>query len=247
MSSEFLLFKVHYGGRFCRNFGCSYVGGDVSVYDEPYNPDCFSFFELEDIVKAYGYKPSDLIYYKQPEKTLDDGVVLVSSDHDVLAMVRCHVGEAVVVLYLVSFSEIPEGELNGENVVEGVEERERCRLGMNDPFWNQVLSSDDELFDVEVATVRNDSARPSSAGGHTSSGADGGGDDSGDSFFSADGGDDGGAGGGDDGGDPGPSEIPRDPSKGKQLITEECISDVSWILEEALFWSLPKLLRQRMM
>ncbi|KAB1222923.1 hypothetical protein CJ030_MR2G019442 [Morella rubra] len=36
--------------------------------------------------------------------------------------------------------------------------RERRRLGMNDPFWNQVLSSDDELFDVEVATVRNDGA-----------------------------------------------------------------------------------------
>ncbi|KAB1226946.1 hypothetical protein CJ030_MR1G022248 [Morella rubra] len=105
---------------------------------------------------------------------------------------------------------------------------------MNDPFWNQVLSSDDELFDVEVATVRNDGAGPSSAGGHTSSGADGGGDDggddSGDSFFSADGGDDGGTNGddgGDDGGDPGPSEIPRDPSKGKQPITEECISDAA--------------------
>ncbi|KAB1226732.1 hypothetical protein CJ030_MR1G007875 [Morella rubra] len=101
---------------------------------------------------------------------------------------------------------------------------------MNDPFWNQVLSSDDD--------VRNDGAGPSSAGGHTSSGADGGGDDggddSGDSFFSADGGDDGGTNGGDDGGaggddggDPGPSEIPRDPSKGKQPITEECISDDS--------------------
>ncbi|KAB1209377.1 hypothetical protein CJ030_MR6G016520 [Morella rubra] len=33
------------------------------------------------------------------------------------------------------------------------------------------------------------------------------------------------ANGGDDGGAPGPSEIPRDPSKGKQPITEECISD----------------------
>ncbi|KAB1205801.1 Ubiquitin-conjugating enzyme E2 variant 1A [Morella rubra] len=233
---------VHYGGRFSRNFGCSYVGGDVSVYDEAYDVDCLSFFELEDIVKAYGYKPGDLIYYKQPGKTLDDGAVLVSSDHDVLAMVRCHVGEAVVVLYLVSFSEILEGELNGEDVAEGVEERERRRLGMNDPFWNKVLSNDDELFDVEVATVRNDDAGPSSAGGHTSSGADGGGDDggddSGDSFFSADGGDDGGtnggddggADGGDDGGDPGPSEIPRDPCKGKQPITKECISDGAYFL-----------------
>ncbi|KAB1213175.1 hypothetical protein CJ030_MR5G021753 [Morella rubra] len=139
MPFELLLFEVHYSSRFGRNYECSYVGGDVSVYDELYDPNCLSFFELEDIVKTYRYKPGDLIPFKQPRKTLDDGVVLVSSNHDVLTMVKCHEGEVVVVMYLVSFNEIPEGELNGEDAAEGDEERERRRLGMNDPFWNQAV------------------------------------------------------------------------------------------------------------
>ncbi|KAB1216140.1 hypothetical protein CJ030_MR4G011957 [Morella rubra] len=122
---------------------------------------------------------------------------------------------------------------------------------MNDPFWNQVLSSDDEFFDVEVDTfvmtvqdlllleviplvglmeVTMEVMILVT------------------SFFSADGGDDGGANGGDVGGDPGPFEIHRDPSKGKQPITEECINDdnVSDIGRSDVLES-PKLVRQRMM
>ncbi|KAB1228152.1 hypothetical protein CJ030_MR2G000728 [Morella rubra] len=161
MPPEFLVFEVHYGGRFSRHFGCSYVNGDVSMYNEPYDSNCLSFFELEDIVKPFGYKLGDLIYYKQPGKSLDNGAILVSSDHDVLAMGKCHEGESVVVLFLALFSENVEGDNVGEDV--GEEERERCRLGLNDHFWDQVLCSNDELFVVEVDNVCNDGVGPSSA------------------------------------------------------------------------------------
>lgn len=35
MPPDFFLFEVHYGGRFSRQFRCSYVSGNVDVYDEP--------------------------------------------------------------------------------------------------------------------------------------------------------------------------------------------------------------------
>lgn len=170
MPSEFLVFEVHYGGRFSSHFGCSYVNGDVSMYNEPYDSNCLSFFEMEDIVKPFGYKLGDLIYYKHPGKSLDNGAILVSSDHDVLAKGKCHEGESVVVLHLASFSENVEGDNVGEDV--GEEEHERRRLGLNDHFWDQVLCSNDELFVVEVDNVCNDGAGPSSARGHTSTRAE---------------------------------------------------------------------------
>ncbi|KAB1212170.1 hypothetical protein CJ030_MR5G001748 [Morella rubra] len=129
---------VHFGGRFDRQLGCNYIGGDISVYDEIYDPDCLSFIEVETIVKTYNYNVGDLIYYKELGKILDEGLRLVSSDHDVLQMVKCHEGEQVVVLYLQSFA---------------------------------VLSSDDELFDIEVDPYHGDNsgASPSSVGAGPSS------------------------------------------------------------------------------
>ncbi|KAB1203820.1 hypothetical protein CJ030_MR8G005086 [Morella rubra] len=151
MALKFFLFEVHYSGRFSRQFGCTYVGGDVDVYDEPYDLDCLSFFELEAIVKPFGYKAGDLVYYKQPTKNLDERLQLVSSDHDVLEMVKCHEGQSVIVL--------------GKGVTS---------LGLNDPFWDQVLNSDEEFFDVGVDHTNIHGIGSSSVGGHTSSGIEGG-------------------------------------------------------------------------
>lgn len=132
--------------------GCNYVGGDVSVYDEPYDSNCLSFIEVETIVKLYGYNVGDMVYYKEPEKSLNEGLSLISSDHDVLQMVKCHEGEQVIVLYLVSFSANGGVDDIDENDADIDEETKRCRIGVNDPFWDTVLSSDDELFDVDVDT-----------------------------------------------------------------------------------------------
>ncbi|KAB1215998.1 hypothetical protein CJ030_MR4G024551 [Morella rubra] len=86
MALDFFLFGVHYSGWFSRQFGCTYVLGDVGMYDELYDLNCLSFFELEIVVKPFGYKAGDLIYYKQPTKNLDEGLQLVLSNHDVLEM-----------------------------------------------------------------------------------------------------------------------------------------------------------------
>lgn len=84
MVSEFFVFEVHLGSRFDKHLGCNYIGEDISVYEEPYDPDYLSFFEVEAIVKPYDYNMGDFIYYKEPEKSLDERLRLVSSDHDVL-------------------------------------------------------------------------------------------------------------------------------------------------------------------
>ncbi|KAB1221610.1 hypothetical protein CJ030_MR2G006820 [Morella rubra] len=54
-------------------------------------------------MKPFGYKAGDLVYYKQPTKKLDEGLQLVSSDYDVLEMIKCHKGQSIIVLYVVSF------------------------------------------------------------------------------------------------------------------------------------------------
>lgn len=151
--------------------GCNYVGGDISVYDEPYDSDCLSFIEVETIVKPYGYNVGDLVYYKEPEKSLNEGLRLISSDHDVLQMVKCHKGEQVIVLYLVSFGANGGVSDIDENDADIDEETERRGIGVNDLFWDTVLSSDDELFDVDVDTCQSmySGAGPSKEGAGPSS------------------------------------------------------------------------------
>ncbi|KAB1209264.1 hypothetical protein CJ030_MR6G007216 [Morella rubra] len=152
MSSDPFLFEVHFGGKFNQQLGCNYVGGDVAVYDEPYDRDYFSFFEMEAIVRPYGYNTGDLLYYKEPGKSLVEGLKLVSSDLDVLQMVKCHEAEQVVVLYLVSFDGIGGDEDNDEAEGEDNEEAERRRIGVNDRFWSThsaESSGVDEGYEVD--------------------------------------------------------------------------------------------------
>jgi hypothetical protein len=85
MYPDLLMFKVHHGGRFNKEHGVTYVGGDVAHYPNPYERDKISFIEVEGVVKTYRYGPGDLIYYNILTKSLDKGLRLVSSDHDV-----CH-------------------------------------------------------------------------------------------------------------------------------------------------------------
>lgn len=99
------------------------------------------------MVKKNGYKSNDLLYYKVPEKSLTDELVLISLDHNVLQMVGRHLGHQMVVLYLLSFGEHTK---DIKVVWDADEERERRQLGVNDPFWNDIISSDEELFDGEI-------------------------------------------------------------------------------------------------
>jgi hypothetical protein len=60
----------------------AYVSGDKSHYPDQYDRDKFSFIEIERVVRTYGYGHGDLIYYNLPTKSLDEGLGLISSDHD---------------------------------------------------------------------------------------------------------------------------------------------------------------------
>lgn len=63
MSLAFLVFKLHYRSKFDRLDGCIYIGGKLTVHNDPYNPDCLFFIEVEGVVKEYGYWSGDLLFY----------------------------------------------------------------------------------------------------------------------------------------------------------------------------------------
>jgi hypothetical protein len=152
MASEDVIFRVHFGGRFDRRFKCTYVGGNIGLFDEPYDLDCLSFIEIEMIVRKFGYQPGDLIYYREPDKELDDGLVLITSDDDVVKMADYFEGHKVVVLYTVSFADANEQvDANAGEVAEDEDEssdyEERTRKIINDPFWKSLISSDDDAWD----------------------------------------------------------------------------------------------------
>jgi hypothetical protein len=86
-------------------------GGEVDVYKKKYDADKLSFFEVERIVKTYGYKPGDLMYYLVPSSSLQSGLKLISSNHDVVKMVDVHQDVSVGELYLVSFVERRPNEM----------------------------------------------------------------------------------------------------------------------------------------
>ncbi|GLT67649.1 hypothetical protein SLA2020_399410 [Shorea laevis] len=152
MGSTNLVFEVRYGGRFDRHSGCEYVGGDVVVHHESYDPDKLSYFDLEAMLKEYGYNSGDLMYFKHPDKSLVDGLYLITSDHDVLYMVASHTGHFIVHIYIVSFEEVGANECDEEEYEE--DDGGRSRVDWNDPWWADKLSDDDDLFDVDVDDTR---------------------------------------------------------------------------------------------
>jgi hypothetical protein len=152
MASEDVIFRVHFGGRFDRRFKCTYVGGDIGLFDEPYDLDCLSFIEIQRVVRKFGYQPGDLIYYREPDKELDDGLVLITSDDDVVKMADYFEGHKVVVLYTVSLADANEQvDANAGEVAEDEDEssdyEERTRKIVNDPFWKSLISSEDDAWD----------------------------------------------------------------------------------------------------
>jgi hypothetical protein len=79
---------------------------------------------------------------------------LIKSDHNVLFMVASHKSDNVVHLFVVSF---------GEDIidVEDCEEDENVgRVDLNDPWWRDTISDDEDIFDVDVDDI-DGGARPS--------------------------------------------------------------------------------------
>jgi hypothetical protein len=80
-------------------------------------------------------------------------------------MVASHTGHFIVHIYLVSFGEVGADECDEEKYEE--DDGERCRVDLNDPWWANKLSDDDDLFDVDVDDTR-DGAGPSTVNESTS-------------------------------------------------------------------------------
>lgn len=105
MASSKFVVEVHFGGRFDRSFDYVYLNGEVEVHKVSVDLDKLSYFEIEDICKEYCYRAGDLMYFKDPAKSLDDGLHLITSDHDVLFLSTCHTGHVILELYIVSFGD----------------------------------------------------------------------------------------------------------------------------------------------
>ena len=138
-----LIFEIHHGGRFKNLNGLIYVGGDISIHVEGYDKDCMSFIEVESILKSYGYKRGDLVYYKQVGMNLDEGLVQIKTDPDVLKMVDCQKGVESVVLYTISQEidsdcipfthNLPESVIIGGSKRKGKEKSVSNAAGFNRP------------------------------------------------------------------------------------------------------------------
>jgi hypothetical protein len=150
------VFEVHYGGRFDKTVECQYMGGEVVVHTESVESDELSHFELEAIYRPYGYKSGDLIFFLDPGESLANGLHLITSDHNVLFMVEQHKTHNIVHLYIVSFE---EGIV--DVFKEDDEDEDGARVGLNDPWWHDKISDEEDLFDVDVDDVSG-GAKPSS-------------------------------------------------------------------------------------
>jgi hypothetical protein len=206
MVGEEVIFTVHYGGRFNRKHACTYVGGKIGVYDDTYDLDYLSFIKIETIVKKFGYQPGDLIYYLQPSKSLDDGLVLLTCDADVLRMTKVITGTPVVVLYIVAFG---HGDEEEEDEVNDVDERKWNKI-INDPFWKSLMGNDNDAWDDGAELGVGTSTRGNVHGDDEGDGEDEGDDE--------DGGDD----EGDDEGN-GEDECVNDDDEGN--VEDECVND----------------------
>ena len=139
MASDICLFEVHYNGSFNRQNRFTYVGGlvDTHYVTEVHK---MSFLNIEELCMDYGYKLGDLIHYKIPNKSLDGGLRLLSSNHDVNEMISHHVGHELAELYLVSFHS-SNADIEDDNAEED-KEYERTIVYRKDDFWDEVLSVD---------------------------------------------------------------------------------------------------------
>jgi hypothetical protein len=150
MANNDVIFRVHYGGRFDRRYKCTYVGGQIGLYEESYDLDCLSFFEIETMARKFGYQPGDLVYYRIPERELDDGLVLLPSDEDVVRMAEVLLGHTLVVLYTVSFADANAdakvGANEGKDVAKSGNEEMRMKV-INDLYWQALMSDDDDAWD----------------------------------------------------------------------------------------------------
>jgi hypothetical protein len=145
MANSRLVFEVHYGGKFDRTVGCQYMGSTVALHTESVDSNELSYFELEAICRPYGYKSGDLIFFLHPGESLANGLHLITSDHNVLFMVEQHKTHNIVQLYIVSFEKGIVDVFKKDD-----KDEDGARVDLNDPWWHDKISDEEDLFDVDV-------------------------------------------------------------------------------------------------
>jgi hypothetical protein len=85
------------------------------------------------------------MYYKDPAKSLVNGLYLITSDHDVICLNACHIGHIILELYLVSF-----GNKGGDEEDSEEDDEYRGMVDLDDRWWVDKLSDNEDLFDVDV-------------------------------------------------------------------------------------------------
>ncbi|GJW25678.1 mutator type transposase [Tanacetum coccineum] len=92
--------KINHGGAFTPPPKIRYKGGKVNWVDT-IDSDVFSVVEVNNMMKELGYeKPSFDYYYKEPKNDLDNGLKKLSSDQDVLQMLKYVEKYKVIDLYV---------------------------------------------------------------------------------------------------------------------------------------------------
>ncbi|GJT46593.1 hypothetical protein Tco_0955308 [Tanacetum coccineum] len=92
--------KINHGGAFTPPHKIRYKGGKVNWVDT-IDSDVFSVVEVNNMMKELGYeKPSFDYYYKEPKNDLDNGLKKLSSDQDVLQMLKYVEKYKVIDLYV---------------------------------------------------------------------------------------------------------------------------------------------------
>ncbi|GJV88076.1 mutator type transposase [Tanacetum coccineum] len=92
--------KINHGGAFTPPPKIRYKGGKVNWVDA-IDSDVFSVVEVNTMMKEIGYeKPSFDYYYKEPKNDLDNGLKKLSSDQDVLQMLKYVEKYKVIDLYV---------------------------------------------------------------------------------------------------------------------------------------------------
>ena len=96
MSTRLNVYVHHHG--YLDSSKPSYEGGEVDTVN--LDTDEFSFRDLEDFGKEFGYDPSSLVYFKTNGHTFADGVKVVYDDESVRELIDVSMSSGCIDLYI---------------------------------------------------------------------------------------------------------------------------------------------------
>ncbi|KAE8076643.1 hypothetical protein FH972_015280 [Carpinus fangiana] len=149
MGLERVTFRAHYGSTFDRKYNCIYIGGETELVDDNFELGRLSFIELGKMLNPFGYQQGDMIYYLQLDKSLDDGLVLLTSNDSVVGMAKylqqCKSDIPIMALYIVSYHTSYE-QVGADEDDEGADDARRMKI-INDPFWKSLMGNEGDAWD----------------------------------------------------------------------------------------------------